>query len=300
MNMLLEIIEKIEIVNPRHGKKLRTNLESCDEAYLKHSDSFLKEYVKYLGTINKDINYAIDCYLKVVADMLYEQLRFLRSGRYSCSTFDKVNEKVYSNPDVMEYHTQGLLLSQILWVHHYKMFSFFSEHLPSYRHKVKRYLEIGAGHGLYVSEAIKILGADVHVDVVDISATSIEIAKKIIDDDSVNYILQDIFNFSSRDQYDFITMGEVLEHVEDPVALLSMVRGLMYEKGSLFITVPINAPAIDHIFLFKNTDEVRKAIECAGFEIIDEISALSEKIPPENAEKLKVPLLYGAFIEKFF
>jgi 2-polyprenyl-3-methyl-5-hydroxy-6-metoxy-1,4-benzoquinol methylase len=297
-DMLSTIIEKVEKLNPVHGKKLRDNLAGCDCAYLSHVERFLKKFSRYLRSLNKDIDFAVDCYLKVVSDMLYEQIRFLQTGEYSCTTFSDAYHRVYGNSEVMEYHTQGLLLSQILWKQHYAMMSFFTQRLPDYKDSVKRYLEIGAGHGLYASEAIRALGNDIHVDVLDISPTAIALAKHFIDDDSVCYVEKDIFSFQPDLPYDFITMGEVLEHVENPRFLLLKARELLHDRGVMYITVPANAPAIDHIFLFNTIADIRDIIVQSEFTIINETSSCSENMPSGKAEKLKVPMMYGAFIKK--
>src|SRR5437773_1077380 len=83
--------------------------------------------------------------------------------------------------------------------------------------QIKNYLEIGAGHGLYLSKALEILDKETNFSVVDISHTSIELAKNFIDDSRVTYNLANIFDFKIDSLFDFITMGEVLEHVEDPL-----------------------------------------------------------------------------------
>src|SRR5207247_2892653 len=147
-------------------------------------------------------------------------------------------------------------------------FEYITETLPAYKSQIKNYLEIGAGHGLYLSKALEILDKETNFSVVDISHTSIELAKNFIDDSRVTYNLANIFDFKIDSLFDFITMGEVLEHVEDPLKLLSKLNDLLTPEGIAFITTPTNAPAIDHIYLFKNVEEIRTIIKLAGFDII--------------------------------
>jgi 2-polyprenyl-3-methyl-5-hydroxy-6-metoxy-1,4-benzoquinol methylase len=98
--------------------------------------------------------------------------------------------------------------------------------------------------------------------------------------------------------YDFITMGEVLEHVEDPVKLLSRLKDFLTDDGIAFITTPTNAPAIDHISLFESVQEIRTIIHKAGFDIVSERSFPSEDVTPEEADNLKIAILYGAFLKR--
>lgn len=296
--MLQQIVGRIDELNPIHAKKIRKTLDQFDEGYFKKVGQFLVKYNKLLTDRGKDLNYGVDCYLRMCGEMMYEQLRFRETGKYSSTSFDEVNARVYNNPEVMEYYMYGLILSDFLWAHHYRVHSFFVNHLGAYKSQIKDYLEIGGGIGLGISEAIHILNDDVSFDLVDISPSSIEISKAFVVNNRVSYFLQDIFEFDPERKYNFITMGEVLEHVEEPVELLSRVRDLLHEDGHAFITVPANAPTIDHIYLFTNAQDIRDVIHAAGLEIVDEISVYAENVTEAKAIKYKVALMYGAFLRK--
>jgi 2-polyprenyl-3-methyl-5-hydroxy-6-metoxy-1,4-benzoquinol methylase len=228
---------------------------------------------------------------------MYEQLRFSETGKYSSTSFEEVNNRVYNNPEVMDYFMNGLLLSQVLWKHHYSIFSFFSNNFPNYKNNIHNYLEIGGGHGLFISEAINVLGGNTHFTLVDISPTSIEVSKKFIGSHLVEYVLSDIFKYETNTKYNFITMGEVIEHVEDPVALLNKLKELLAPNGVIFMTTPTNAPSIDHIYLFRNALEVIDVIHRAGLEVIEDIKVYAEDLPEEMAIKLKVTMMYGCFLK---
>ena len=296
-NHLQEVLIPIESKNPLHAKKVRKNAQLFTDQDVKKANLFLNKYIQLLDHKGRDIDYGIECYLKMVADINYEQIQFVRTGQYSSKSFHEVNERVYNNPDVMEYYMFGLLLSQFLWHHHYKMLSFFINTFPEFGNNVRTYLEIGGGHGLYASEAIDMLGDDVCFDVVDISPTAIELSKRFINNPKIRYIQQDIFTFSADQAYDFITMGEILEHLEDPVALLSKAKELLTDRGHIFMTTPTNAPTIDHIYLFRNIREIEDVIGRAGLEVVKFINFYAEDVPKEKAEKLKTTELYGAFLK---
>jgi 2-polyprenyl-3-methyl-5-hydroxy-6-metoxy-1,4-benzoquinol methylase len=297
-NPLDYIYSRIELLNPVHYKKLKRNRDFFDERYYQSAQAFFERYCSLLQQENKTLDYAIDSYLRMIADVNAETLEFLRTGRYSSSTFAEVNARVYAAPEIMGYYMHGLALSQFLWKHHYQVFDYFTSGLLAYKNSIKSYLEIGAGHGLYLSKALELLNNDTTFTVVDISPTSIDLARRFTADERVNFCLKNIFELNSSESYDFITLGEVLEHVEDPLSLLIKINELLNEKGTLFITTPTNAPAIDHIYLFNNVDEIRAMIKMAGYEITSERSFLAEDVSPERAEKLKVTALYGAFLKK--
>ena len=298
MNTSLELIlNKIASKNPNHFSKLEANL-ALDNDYKITANNFFDKYLNYLNRNNIAIDFGIDCYLHMISDMLDERLKFIREGKYSNSSFDDVEKRIYGNPEIMTYHMHGLVLAQFLWFDQYERLLFFSKNLKKHHNNIQKYLEIGGGHGLYINEAISLLSESNQFDLVDISQSSLDLAKGIVDNNRINYYLKNIFDFSDDEKYDFITMGEVLEHVEDPLSLLQKIANLLSKDGVCYITTPINAPMIDHIYLFNNEDEIRDLFKKATFEIIEEKIVISEKITQNQASKHKVPVMYAAFIKK--
>lgn len=297
-DILHQIISKIAVLNPLHGKKLKKLISNnSDTEYFNKANLFLDKYTDYLKSQNKDIDYGINCYLKFTATITYEQIRFFETGEYSSKSFDDVNKNVYSNPEIMEYYMIGLLLTQVLWKQHYNMYSFFVDSFPKYNDNVSSYLEVGGGHGLFISEAINIMNNDnVDYHLIDVSKTSIEISKSFLNNDNINYIIGDMLEFDPEIKFDFITMGEVLEHVEQPLELLLKLKSILNENGRIFITTPTNAPAMDHIYLFRNDDEIRNLIGSAGLNIIEEKMVYTENVSKEKIEELKITGMYGAFL----
>lgn len=298
MQILEHITQRIEDQNPLHSKKIRKNLEKQDRVFFDRAELFFRHYDAWLNEEGFSIDYAVDCYLQMLADMNYEAVQFLRNGCYSSQSFEEVNRRVYSNPDVMNYYMHGLLLSQFLWSHHYEILIHFGQVLSQKRQDVTAYLEIGGGHGLYISEAVKIIKEEATFDLVDISASSLQIAEKMIQSDRVNYVHSDIFDYSPRCKYDWITMGEVLEHVENPVDLLSKVSDLLSEGGRIFVTTPTNAPAIDHIYLFHTPQDIRAVIAESGLVVEQELCICTEDVDQKFADEHKISTMYVATLTR--
>lgn len=297
-NKLDYIVDQIKKLNPLHGKKVSKNIKAMDADFHERANVFLNAYETLLSHESKNLDYSINCYLQMIADVNYESVQFMQTGEYTSKSFDEVNKRVYDNPDVMEYYMHGLLLSQFLWTHHYDILLYFNDIINRNKDFIKNYLEVGGGHGLYISEAISIIGAGASYQVVDISKSSLEMARRMINNNSVTYTLSDVFEFFPEKKYDFITMGEVLEHVEDPVRLLEKLYELLDDNGKVIITTPTNAPAIDHIYLFKNAEDIREVIRKAGFKILEEKCIYSENLPPEMAEKMKISMMYVGVLAK--
>lgn len=298
MSTYLEtILSKIASKNPEHAAKLQKNNAHLNGAYFSMANDFFGKYNSYLERENKSLDYSVDCYLTMHQDMLEERISFVETGKYSSTSFDEVEKRVYANPQTMTYHMHGLVLAQFLWFEQFERISFFCNNLVQYAADATKYLEIGGGHGLYIYEAQKLLPHVKQFDLIDISQSSIDLAKGILHKSNINFYLKNIFDVAATEQYDFVTMGEVLEHVEDPLALLKRISALIGLSGKAFITTPVNAPMIDHIYLFNNEQEIRTLFNEAGLEIVEEKIVISEHVKPKMAEKFKVPVMYAAFVQ---
>lgn len=291
------ILHKLELKNPAHVAKLRKNLAYLSEDHSLKADLFFSQYDSFLTKSGLNLDFSVDCYLKMIDDILKERSYFIRNGRYSSSSFKEVEKNIYGNPEVMTYHMHGLVLAQFLWFEQYERFSFFSANLKKYAGKARKYLEIGGGHGLYLFEALRKLPLVDRFDLVDISKSSIGLAEGIIDNAKINYHLKNIFDFSNDDTYDFVTMGEVLEHVEDPVVLLQKIGKLIGYSGVSFISTPINSPMIDHIYLFNDEQEIMELIDKSGLEVIEYLMVTSEHVSESYARKFKVPIMFAAIVK---
>lgn len=291
------ILDYIKSNNPIHFKKIYSYFNSSDDLFYKKSNEFYRSYENFLLKNKLDFNYAVDCYLKMIKDINAETFIFHKTGRYSSSSFEEVNKRVYNNPDIMNYYLHGLIISQFLWKQHYLSYLFFINTLKELDVKPKNYLEIGVGHGLLLSESMKFFDKKTNFDALDISQVSIDFSKNFIDNKNINFLKFDVFDFYPDTKYDFISMGEVLEHVENPKNLLIKVKSLLKKNGVLFITTPTNAPTIDHIFLFKNIDEIRRLLINSGFNIIFEKVVPTEDLPVEKIQKLKISEHYSSFLK---
>jgi 2-polyprenyl-3-methyl-5-hydroxy-6-metoxy-1,4-benzoquinol methylase len=299
MSSCLEtIVNKIEVENPTHAAKIRKNINGLDVNILQKANLFYKKYFSYLEKESKTPDFGVECYLHMINDITEERIEFIRKGKYSSSSFNEVEKRVYANPAIMTYYMHGLLLAQFLWVDQFQRFSFFSQNLKKHIINSNKYLEIGGGHGLYLNEAITLLPDMKQFDLVDISQSSIDLAKGILCNNKINYYLKDIFNFIKNEpDYDFITVGEVLEHLENPLCLLKKIVELLGVNGICYITTAINAPMIDHIYLFNNEEEIRKLFNLAGLEILEEKIAISDNKSATYAQKNKSPVTYAAFVK---
>lgn len=296
--LLNRVLGVIREKSPRHSRKISSFLNSVDDQYKDRSELFLIQYEKLLRMHDHDIEYGIDCYLSMCDQMLAEQVFFMRSGKYRYDNFDDVDRLVYSNPEIMQPLLYGLLLSQFLWKSHYEVFEFFIHTLNPLIHSIDSYLEIGPGHGLYISEAIKLLKDTSQVIALDVSESSLQMSKFLVNNERPEFICHDFMTYDFDSKFDFIAMGEVLEHVENPMLLLKRLRYCLADNGHAFITAPANAPSIDHIYLFNDPDHIKSCLRSAGFDIVTEYVCSTENIDLSVAIEKKYPIMYAALVAK--
>jgi 2-polyprenyl-3-methyl-5-hydroxy-6-metoxy-1,4-benzoquinol methylase len=119
-------------------------------------------------------------------------------------------------------------------------------------------LDIGSGHGLYSAMVQDIFPYYQKIDILDISESSLDFTKGMLGEDRVEYHKCNLLDFNPPYKYDLVIMGEVVEHMDKPSTALRKVKTLL--GNVLFLTAPTNAPAIDHIYLFKEYGDVARLV----------------------------------------
>lgn len=99
----------------------------------------------------------------------------------------------------------------------------------------KSILELGLGHGF--TTAIFSSHFDKHL-VLDASPAVIENFRKRFPDCNAEIVETYFENFVSDDKFDLIVLGFILEHVDNPVAIMSYYKRFLAPQGKMFVTVP--------------------------------------------------------------
>ncbi len=285
-----DLYDKIVFKNAMHQSFLYNAFAQLTE----DDANLLNTYLEYCEKQGLTIEELANSYLVIVGDTIREQIYFLKHGSYRNKSFDDVASDVYFDDNYMSNYMYGLAITSFLWPNHAKMRHFFLETLP--KDKKGNYLDIGPGHGYYIMRSIQETSFE-NFTGLDISETSIKMTKDIINffcpeiKNKYNMICEDFLNSDLKDKsFDAVIMGEVLEHVEKPDAFMREIRRIAKDDAYVFVTTCINAPAIDHIYLFETTEEIEEMFNQCGFEIDKELIVPYEGKSLEETKKLKLSI----------
>ncbi len=297
---LAKIVEHIFLNSPLQKKRISKYFGIQKSAeFWQFSEDLSKILNAHFMPDSPSKEKASDAYKKMCNDFLSEQIKFKRTGKYSCSDSAVANTAVYADPEVMRNYMVGLLLSYIFWPNHYELYNFFKNNIPT--DKISNYLEVGVGHGLFTSTIIQTF-PNVEATIVDISETSIKTAKEIlncfsISTTDINFIHNDYLKTEFSQLFEYIIMGEVLEHVNDADLFMRKTKTLLAPHGTIYLSTCANSPALDHVYHFHNVTEIRELIRHQGFKIVKDLALPADNIPEEDWEKELVTINYCALLE---
>jgi SAM-dependent methyltransferase len=215
---------------------------------------------------------ALKGYTTFALDSMRRQKAFEQTREYPNKTYAEAAGEVYFNEaHMMREYLPGLLLSHFLWPHHYRQLQFFDTAFlaPMARSEQSRFAEVGVGTAVYSRRILSRLPQARGVGY-DISPSSCEFARRHLDGAAVadRYAMhrQDIL-VEPIEPVPWLVCVEVLEHLEQPVEFLGGLRRGLAPGGKAFITAALNAAHADHIYLYRDAEEVWRHLEEAGFRL---------------------------------
>lgn len=230
-------------------------------------------------------------------DSMRRQKAFELAREYPHKTYAEAAGEVYFNAKhMMQEYLPGLLLSHFLWPHHYRQLQFFDTAFAgAMRLSAQRqFAEVGVGTAVYSRRLLARLPQSTG-NGYDISPSSCEFARRHIEAAG----LQARYTMNEQDiiarpiaRVPWLVCVEVLEHLEQPVEFLKALRAGLAPGGKAFITAALNAAHTDHIYLYRNGEEVWAHLRAAGF-TLEQSFVTAAYAPPGPG--LPVPLA-AAFV----
>lgn len=247
------------------------------------------------------VEHLAECYLGFIQDIMEEQLYFRENRHYRYSSSKEVNSFFYQNTGYMEYYMKGLAISTYLLESHRKCREWFCEKISGFG-RGKYWLDAGVGHGEYLQLAVCHTDYE-HYLGIDISPTCVQMCKEMMAQrvpkgaKNIDIREQDFFQYGGP-VCDAVILGEILEHVEAPRAFLQKLAEITHEESFIYITTVVNCPQKDHIYLFKNVEEIEGMYEEAGFAICDRLICPTNGYTIEKALKKQTAILTAHIIKK--
>ena len=276
-------------VSPDHEKFLARRLKSL----IPGEGELLEDIAGHIINLCGDnlTRFAED-YSWLCERQLEEELHFRRSGRYRLSTFAEAYDQVYSDSEYMTRYMNGLLFTQLWWSNHTRVMDFYrSQFLAAHRDGYS-HLEIGPGHGLFLYFA----AADqrsAEVKAWDVSEASLALTATALSKLGLKRMpelkMQNLFD-SPAGQFDSIVFSEVLEHMERPRQALEVLRPLLSDHGRLFLNMPINSPAPDHLFNVDSPEDLAQLLSDVGYAVLDSayFPATNQTLDAARRKKLTI------------
>jgi len=286
-----EIIRTLLDVWPEHEKFVRASFKDVTAESMKFSDD-----VAQLALVLMDdkVKETASDYRWMCEMLMEERLYFVRHKKYRCASIQEAQDAVYSNRAFMSRYVNGLLFSQIFWRNHAQAIEIFRiRFLPNNRH-MYQHLEVGPGHGLFLvfaarDERCRSLTAW------DLSPSSMESTKRALRKmdvgREVSLQMRDVVGTEPpNEEFDSIICSEVLEHTGDPERALDNMYKALRPGGRIFLNVPVNSPAPDHIYLWRRPEDVCAMIGEHRFVIDDfiELPPTGRTLPQARKQDLDI------------
>ena len=277
---------------PEYEKNISKSFQDRSEDNLLFVEKLASLVVKLCKS---DLEKYIHSYAWTCNMLLEEEFYFRANNKYRYSKLKDAIEQVYSNHDFMQKYMDGLLLSQVLWKNHSDSLYFFYHHFLN--STMQNIVEIGPGHGLLSYLAYEKLSCK--LTCVDISKTSLQFTdanlKLLNSNINPQFYEHDISNIESLSEiaetkFDALILSEILEHNENPIDVLRQCKKLLKAGANVFVNIPTNCPAPDHIYYLDSIDDVIQLVQEAGYNVVQHSSYPMTGYKLEAAIKRKLTI----------
>ena len=269
--------------------------EAFLELRFKHADlGFAERVAGLVARVTDSLEEVAADYRWLCDRMNEEELHFRRTNSYRLSTFADANREVYSNGEFMRRYMNGVLLSHIWWDNHARVIEYYANSFLPGNRDGYRHLEIGPGHGLLLylaaSDPRCASASGWDVSETSIAATRSMLARLGVTR-GVELTQRDLMDGRDSDaRFDSIVISEVCEHLEDPRAALVKLSRHLAPGGRLFVNVPINSPAPDHIYLLRTPEEGVELVRSAGLSVVSTTLYPMTGLDERRARKLRATI----------
>lgn len=264
----------LDLIDTTFRTKYRFASGSVDRCILLFGETWADEFEKVISSLfpnPEKLVAAVKGYANFAMQSMRLQAKFERERKYMAKTHEQAASEVYFNEQhMMQEYLPGLLISHFLWPHHYRQLQFFESAFVQSMQVAgaTSFMEVGIGTGLYSSLMLRKLPkvTGIGLDISPSSKKFTEAQMKALNlDYRYHVVLRDVTTTPMDPKASWLVCVEVLEHLDDPVAFLRGLRRNMEPGARAFITAALNAAHTDHIYLYRNANEVLAQLIEVGF-----------------------------------
>lgn len=299
---LVKVTEAIAAASVFQKKAVKKLLEEADETYIQFAESVCSRMLAAAQAQEPktDHAYLAKAYLDYTKSIRTEEMYFAKEGRYRHEDFALVYQNVYGRDDYMFAYVVGLGMTQIFWPNHYAIMRFYLDQFLPLARDARNGAEIGVGHGLFHAELLR-AAPHCRSVMLDISPTSLAQTRRMVAATGLDPERAEPRNVDVQKEIplpdgslDVLLMGELIEHLQDGERVMGELRAKMAPGGICFFTTAANAPAEDHILLFRTSGEIRDFISRTGWEVVREYLGALKGMSVEKADAEGHNLNYAA------
>lgn len=292
MPSISEIITVMKAQWPEHAAFIDKRFAEGNEYLFANASERVATMIQRLT--GDDLPRFCSDYRWMCGNMFQEEVFFRKNKHYRLSSQKEAFETIYNNPEYMSRYISGLLMSQLFWSNQTAVIDYFD---GVFLRKIKqgaRYLEIGPGHGLFLSLADQSKKLS-HIEAWDISQSSLASTRHALNalgaSAEIELKAADVTApHSTETRYDAVVISEVLEHLDQPDAALKSLFAVMENEGLIFINIPVNSPAPDHIHLWRTPKSFIEFVGECGLDVLENRMFPATGYTLEQARKREITI----------
>jgi SAM-dependent methyltransferase len=210
--------------------------------------AYLEEYAAFNNITAAD---AVDTYTAYITKYNRHCKEFLKTGRYPLANGDTSFSVTREAYDVV------LMLSILFTPHRYRIMQL----LQQKSEPAAAALYIGLGSGLEIA-----LTDDKYKEAVgyDLSVNDFLFTKF-----AAHQLNIELYTGQKENYFDAVYLIELLEHLDDPFALLKVCHGSLKKGGKIYLTTATNIPQFDHLYNFpEDHTGFEQQLQQLGFTVV--------------------------------